>query len=128
MKDSIKEYNYPFEELRDILSSFDYTMMDAKNKTYLDNIIKKFLAKITHKYIPYNSDFDSLVLHYNFSDNTIVYCGNLFTACVLYGRYVPLCLVINENYYIFPDGDYIEYNKKLQEYVYYKNDSNNINQ
>jgi len=114
-------YKYPFEELKAILESFELKLYpwDAdKFKYALDN----FTQKLSHHYNVPKDEVDNIKFNYYWEDNNIkIYCGNMFTACLIFGRYVPLFIIkMYKKKYEFSDGSMIKYDKESEKYIFYE--------
>ena len=110
---------YPFEELKDILNEYILSPNSPSLIIALNRSIEKFIYDIAHRY--YLSDIERNMLHIttNVDNDTLnVKCGNLFTACILYNHYIPYMFINPNDYeYEFKNGDIIEFNKTLNEYM-----------
>lgn len=113
-------YIYPFQELLCFLKQYECQPLDDATKRHFDSFIIQFLDEVSHKYRLSEKERSLFKLNYDLQVDTRVSCANLFTACLLYGCYVPLEFITDVNEYVFDNGDKVEYNQEQQEYIYYK--------
>ena len=122
----IKTYEYPLYELQDYLEKYKFQPINKQMELniYLD--IEKFRDKLKNEYRIPGNEFN----HLNFIINIDVYasvtCLNLFTACILCGKYVPHFIIKNyTGKFVFEDESYIEYAN--EKYIYHINNEIVIN-
>lgn len=119
-------FEYPFQELKYILKKFEFSPYDQRLKYELKYTIDMFIEKTKHIYNVHSDEnrfFDIRVIHKD-SGAIKITCSNIFTACILYGNYVPIGAISEhmnkENKITFLSGDYIEYSTEAEEYMYNK--------
>jgi len=61
-----------------------------------------------------------LDLKFKFSEALFIVPMNLFTACIIYGRYVPYFIVKNKREYIFSDDCKIFFDDEQEKWIYSK--------
>lgn len=122
----MKEYEYPYLELLDILN--EYVQEDSKKiESELTPIIKMFEENLVYLFNIREIERDELsivIIHDSLCDHVICKPKNFFTASILFGEYIP-CIIIESfidnnvltipktgNQIIFQDDKYI-FNKRM---------------
>ena len=123
-----KNYEYPYEELMDFLKSFEGKAVSSYDKFFegefkyrLDEFKDRILGEQGIR--KNDSDYELfgfLISAGSESGSIKINCRNLFTACVLFGKYVPSWILGGEKEFTFKNGDCIVFNKVLDDYVLIK--------
>jgi len=115
-------FKYPFEEIKSIFSKFENQPFTLSLKEELNFVIDSFLNQLLYKYNVPKEESNQLQLNLVFlNGNTIsVDCANLFTACLMYGHYVPLFLVKGLKEFKLQDNSIIKYDYELGSYILIK--------
>lgn len=123
-----KEYQYPFEELKDILKNFEgkaissySNFFDGEFKYTLDEFKDRTLGEQGIRQNDPDYDLFGFLIKSGSETGSIrIKCRNLFTACVLFGKHVPSWILGNEKEYTFKNGDCIVFNEVLDDYTMIK--------
>ena len=115
-----KKYTYPFEELRDILEEFSCSQLTSITKKQIEYRINTFKYKIIHEQSIDSSEEQYFDFTCSFGVVTKVKCKNIFTACIMYDKYIPYNFIGECSEYTFNNGDKVEYDHTLEEYMYIK--------
>ena len=115
------DYEYPFQELQDILKNFIYQPMDEK----LTYAINMFSDKILHEQDVHDDDRKYFKLLIKSEKNILsIKCSNLFTACVINGKYVPYQILRNyDDEFEFTDRSKIYYDEEVGEFLCITNEN-----
>lgn len=112
------EYDFPYLELKSIVSSFEGRFLDESTKREFEYAINDFRWRVFAELQANPDDFDKFELLYSL-ESGFVKCKNLYTACILYSRYIPFSfLEKDQKDIVFKDSSKIEYSLDLQEYIY----------
>lgn len=123
-----KEYQYPFEELKNILKSFEgkaissySNFFDGEFKYVLDEFKNRILGEQGIRQDDPDYDLFGFFIKSGSESGSIrIKCRNLFTACVLFGKHFPSWILGNEKEYTFKNGDCIVFNEVLDDYTMIK--------
>ena len=110
----------PFEELKDILKSFNGNMITTNFKREVHTTLDVFKHKMKERFQINNNEIDNFVLSLsipNEGGTAKLKCDNLFTACILFGRYVPYYIVDGKDNFQFKDGVIIAYSHEYEEFM-----------
>ena len=113
-----KEYNFPCVELQHILSSY---VGSNSNQEEIQNIINSFKGKIIDKLLLSGKELEEFqITVYEFPEISVK-CKNLFTAIIMFGRYVPLINIPEgKKSWRFETGDNLQYNEEKDCWILYK--------
>ena len=126
LKNNVKKYEYPFQELKDILDKYRLFLVDEETLeeikfniiSFRDRLMEGLGEDEKEHFKIYISTVDQIRID---KGKIIFKCGNLFTACILYGKYVPYSIIKDYEEikrYDFDDGSYIEDSWSFKEYMY----------
>ena len=121
IKNNEKSYKYPFEELRVILKSFEFRQLTPQTEMEFEQVLLQFKTKTLNEYTTDNSELKHFNFSYSLQGTPFLRCSNLFSACLVYGKYVPHTLLKGQNRFVFNSGEVIEYDSELNEYMYHQN-------
>ena len=109
---------YPLQELYDIIQNYMYQMSTTNNLLSFNNEIENFKCKLIHTYNIPDDEKQYVNINYSVDDNKFQKL-NLFTSCLLIGRYVPFFLMKDDpKIFEFIDGNRIEYDDSEKVYRY----------
>lgn len=116
-----KKYEYPFEELRDIVKSFEGRFFNLDNSNLeleFKSKLDYFREKVLHEQNVIDNERYLFQFNYSLGENSFIQCVNLFTACIIYGKYVPAMFLVGRNEFEYKNGDRIVFDELLAEYVF----------
>jgi len=113
------EFNYPLDEIMHIMEELQFSMMDSSFDNKLSNILVNFENRVLNKFnIPSEERSNFGLTWQHSSENKIaIKCKNLFTACIMFGHYMPYIFVEGLNKFTLKDGSTIEYLHESGGYV-----------
>lgn len=117
--ESPSKFNYPLEELKSITSKFEYSPFSSSLENEFNYQIDSFINKLSYEFnVPY-WEKDKVKLTWLLSSNNIINinCTNLFTACLMFGYYVPLPLLDGLKEFTLPDNSIIKYDQESNSYI-----------
>jgi hypothetical protein len=113
-----KEYNFPCIELQHILSSY---IGNASRQEEIQNVINSFKGKIIDKLFLSGKELEEFQITAEGFPEISVKCKNLFTAIIMFGRYVPLVMLPEGcERWKLENGDTLQYNKENDTWILYK--------
>src|ERR1035437_4977359 len=117
-----EKFEYPFEEFRKELKQFEYRILDRRFEQDLELFLDDFKYRITENYGVHEGDKQYFDLYVTSEKKGClnVKCSNLFTACLMYGYYIPVFILYNKSDFVFSDGNTIYFDDDTQEYVLVK--------
>jgi hypothetical protein len=117
------EYEYPFEELLDILKkAFVRRSFTPERERGLSSIIDTFGSIVMDKLQIPILERKEFKLAYNIvdGDKVVILCGNLYTACIMFGRKIPFNVAAGQKLIQYRNGDIIRFVNDAIGYVYIK--------
>lgn len=96
----------PFEELRDFAKGFERRAINNNLRNQFEAWIDNFKHNLKHRYYLSEGEFGHLHINCGLGEHSHIDAGNLFTACLLFDKYIPYCYIKDNPFeYRFPDGD-----------------------
>src|ERR1035437_9663759 len=126
-----KKYESPFHELMDIINNCEFLRADKAKYKFKSELLD-FRFNIKSRLKLTDTEFKLFDFAHSCDDEALsIKCKNLFTACILYGHYVPYMFVHhNETKFVFKDDSYVEYitNNGTGDWLYFNNVKLNFGQ
>ena len=106
-----KMYERPIDELNEILQKYLYQMQTPQLIHGMESEINHFTESIAYDYNLRGIERDAFNINFRggYSDHVIITPSNLFSACILFGKYVPYYFVEDKYIITFLDGDVVSF-------------------
>ena len=114
------ENKNPFENLQIILSKFIGESRSFQTETEIIGALQEFKDHVLYLYNVPDSGRQYFKLACIFDEDILIKCTNLFTACLMFGKYVPHFFLEGKDEFIFPNGDKIFYDIYHENYFFEK--------
>lgn len=112
-----KKYDTPFEELQEILK--EYLSKDiSKSLESIINEVENFKNRLISNNVFLEIEKEHFGINVSNNIDTLdIKPKNLFTACILFGKYVPIFFLGNEHFFVFDDGSLVYYDTMSGKYI-----------